>query len=224
MDLTGLYQAAGLGSFGSGKTMETAALSMGGNPVECLWVGPLFNDFNCSTCTLGYESETIGGANGTAATTTCIKPTFRPRKGWTGRAQLSLQDHTGTKLVPDAATNTPVTLLTDQTYTIPAPPLEPKERSFVGYELPSSKIYYELDFSLGAEVDFGCGTPVFGDGTHDASHVPKTKENIAHPLSMYSHQWSYVCLQCPFAWSMGNVVMTAISSVGGSRDQARHVC
>jgi len=218
MDRTGLYRSAGLGSFGSGKTFDFPALSLGGNPVECLWVGPLFNDFDCSTCTLGYESETIGGANGTAATTTCIKPTFQPRKGWTGRAQLSLQDHTGTKLVPDAATSTPVTLLADQTYTIPAPPLEPKERSFVGYELPSSKIYYELDFSRGAEVDFGCGTTVFGDGTHDVAQVPKTKENVAHPLSMYNHQWSYVCLKCPFAWSMGNVVMTAISTVGGARD------
>ena len=195
MDLTGLYRAAGLGSFGSGKTFEYPAIALGGNPVECLWVGPLFNDFNCSTCILGYESKTTGGANGTAATTTCIKPTFRPRKGWMGRAQLSLQDHAGTKLVPDAATNTPVTLLADQTYTIPAPPLEPKERSFVGYELPSSKIYYELDFSLGAEVDFGCGTTVFGDGALDVAQVPKTKENVAHPLSMYSLQWAYVCLQ-----------------------------
>ena len=195
MDLTGLYRQTGLGSFGSGQTYLNQPINMAGNPAECHWVGPLFNDFECSSCILGYESQTTGGANGTAATTTCVKPTFRPRKGWTGRAQLSLQDHAGTTLVPDAAANKPVTLLADHTYTIPAPPLEPKDRSFVGYELPSSKIYYELDFSLGAEVDVGCGTAVFGDATHDVAQIPKTKDNVAHPLSMYSHHWEYVCLQ-----------------------------
>ena len=41
------------------------------------------------------------------------------------------------------------------------------------YEQPFAKIHYELDFSLGANVDIGCGTTLFGDGTNDVN-VPKS--------------------------------------------------
>ena len=49
--------------------------------------------------------------------------------------------------------------------------------------------HYELDFSLGAEVDLGCGTAVVGDATNDGN-VPKSQTR--HPLSMFefSYQWT----------------------------------
>ena len=43
------------------------------------------------------------------------------------RAKLTLKDEQGAPLVLDPATNTLV-LLTEHTYIIPAPPLEPKEK------------------------------------------------------------------------------------------------
>ena len=59
---------------------------------------------------------------------------------------------------------------------------------FVGYKQPYSRIRYELDFSLGAEVDLGCGTAVVGNGAGD-KNIPK--DVFAHPLSMkqMSYQW-----------------------------------
>ena len=124
------------------------------------------SDFNCSSCRLGYEPHT-------SAVNTCVKPTFRPYKEWTDsddQAELKL----------------PATLLTEHTYKIPPPMLTPIEQKFVGYKLPYSKIHYELDFSLGAEVDIGCGTEVDGDATEDPNI---SKEVRAHPLSM--HTMSY---------------------------------
>ena len=69
-----------------------------------------------------------------------------------------------------------------------APRLEPKERRFVGYEQPYTKIHYELDFSRGADVDIGCGTTVVGDSTEDGL-IPRTR--FTHPCSMHalSYQW-----------------------------------
>ena len=121
------------------------------------------SDFNCSACRLGYESVTN-------AVNTCVKPKFRPYKEWTDsddQAELKL----------------PATLLTEHTYKIPPPQLTPIEQKFVGYKQPYSKIHYELDFSLGAEVDIGCGTEVVGDGTED----PDISKSVrAHPLSMHT--------------------------------------
>ena len=59
---------------------------------------------------------------------------------------------------------------------------------FVGYKQPYSSIRYELDFSLGAEVDLGCGTTVVGNGAGDTQI---SKEMFKHPLSMhhFSYQW-----------------------------------
>ena len=59
---------------------------------------------------------------------------------------------------------------------------------FVGYKQPYSRIRYELDFLLGAEVDLGCGTAVVGNGAGDPII---SKDVFAHPLSMHriSYQW-----------------------------------
>ena len=59
---------------------------------------------------------------------------------------------------------------------------------FVGYTQPYSRIRYELDFSLGAEVDLGCGTAVVGNGAGDPII---SKDVFAHPHSMHhiSYQW-----------------------------------
>ena len=123
----------------------------------------------------------------------CDKPEFRPYRGWQGskeRARLQLQDTRGAAVKIDNGTGTTVvTLLTDQTYTIKAPKLlQQKDDMFVGYKQPYSKIKYELDFLLGAEVDIGCGTSVVGNGAVD-ENIPKSV--YAHPLSMqeYSFQW-----------------------------------
>lgn len=172
----------GLGHFGSAQWAVTP-IAFAPNPVECLWIGPNVSDFNCSTCILGYETTS-------ASNTTCIKPGFRPYRGWATSSEhtnLQIQDMHGRAVEQDYAINTPV-LSTGHTYMIPAPLLEPKERKFVGYKQPYSNIQYELDFSLGAEVDIGCGTAVVGNGMDDVN-IPK--DLFAHPLSMhrFSYQW-----------------------------------
>ena len=161
--------------------MAFSLLTAAPNPVDCMWVGPLMSDLNCSACRLGYESDPT-------AVNTCVKPEFRPYKEWAGsedQAALELQDTAGATIQIDANTDT-ATLLTEHTYKIPPPLLTPIEKKFVGYEQPYSKIHYELDFSLGAEVDLGCGTEVVGDGSKDPN-IPK--DVYAHPLTM--HEASY---------------------------------
>ena len=152
------------------------------NPTRCVWKGPNMFDLNCSTCGLGYETAS-------ATNTTCVRPEFRPHSGW-DQSHLQLRSMTGA-ILNNTGTATPI-LLANHTYTIPAPMLEPKERKFVGYEQPFLKIRYELDFSMGAEVDIGCGTSVVGDGSADTP-VAKDEAGLAHPLSMYeySYQWPF---------------------------------
>ena len=182
----GLWPHMEPGYFGGNQEWAHVPMSFSPNPVQCQWVGPLLSDFNCSRCVLGYEAISAGNA-------TCAKPAFRPRRGWRDskeRAQLQLQDMRGDVVKSDTGTGNP-TLLTDQTYTIPAPKLlEQKDTMFVGYEQPYSKIKYELDFLLGAEVDIGCGTSVVGNGAADEK-IPKSEHG--HPLSMlaFSFQWYF---------------------------------
>ena len=158
-------------------------MSLSPNPAECVWIGPLLSDLNCSTCILGYETNSTDD-------TTCIKPKFRPYREWEASAErqgLELQDANGITVKPDESNSTLVTILTEQTYTIPAPKLVPKERKFVGYTQPYMKIFYELDF-VGSEVDIGCGTAVVGNGAGDGTI---SKNEFAHPSSMhrFSYQW-----------------------------------
>ena len=154
--------------------------------MQCLmlgrWVGPLKSDLNCSRCVLGYETAS-------ATNTSCVKPVFRPYRGWAANySRLQLQD---TRRGIAAGRNTSdgmSVLLTGHTYTTLPPRLEPKERHFVGYKPPHTKIFYELDFSRGAEVDIGCGTTAVGDSTGDGA---VSKSNGRHPLSMQriSYVW-----------------------------------
>ena len=115
---------AGLGHFGGEEDWGLAPIALNPNPVECLWIGPLVSDFNCSTCVIGYETTS-------ADNTTCVKPEFRPYRGWNtsaNRNRLQIQPvDNGTTVQLDNETNTPI-LLTEHTYMIPAPLLEPKER------------------------------------------------------------------------------------------------
>ena len=178
-----LWLEPGLGYYGEANEWKVPLINFQPNPVECLWVGPNMSDFDCSSCHLGYETTSADNA-------TCTKPEFRPAKRWAAsleRAQLVLQDARGATVEHNASINTSV-LRTGRMYTIPAPQLEPKERKFVGYKQPYQKIHYELDFSLGADVDIGCGTAVVGNGAGDAN-IPKSV--FTHPDSMHhiSYQW-----------------------------------
>ena len=189
----GLWPHAGLGYFGGGQEWANVPISFAPNPVQCLWVGPLFSDFDCRHCNLGYEAVSEDDA-------TCRKPAFRPHRRWGAseeRALLRLQDTQGDVVKRDTDSGR-LTLLTGQTYTIPAPKLlENFEKMFVGYEQPYTTIKYELDFSLvhdsaflaGADVEFGCGTSAVGNSANDAV---VTKRDHAHPHNMYavSFQWS----------------------------------
>ena len=174
----GIWRSAKLGAFGNTQDFAFTPIQISPNPVDCVWVGPFMSDFDCSACRLGYESDP-------SAVNTCVKPEFRPYKRWADsedQAALELQDTAGATIQIDANTDT-ATLLTEHTYKIPPPLLTPIEKKFVGYEQPYSKIHYELDFSLGAEVDIGCGTEVVGDGSKD----PKIPKDVyAHPASMYA--------------------------------------
>ena len=142
------------------------------------------SDFNCTFCISGYEAKSTDDA-------TCIVPAnFKPRRGWEGsleQLQLRLLNTSGRAVKPDPDTGVAV-LLKGYAYTVSPPPLIPKENEFVGYAQPGAHIQYELDFSLGAEVDIGCGTFAVGDGTHD----PVTPKEFAlrSPLSM--HEFSFL--------------------------------
>ena len=156
----------------------------------------MLSDVNCSFCVLGFEVSS-------SSNTTCVQPEFRPFNGWEGssdQVELRLRGMDDVVLADtDAATPT---LLTEHTYTIPAPKLEPKERKFAGYAQPFLKTRYELDFSRGAEVDIGCGTTVVGDGSVD-QNIPKDELGLAHPLSM--HEWSY-------QWPSGRATRSTITA------------
>ena len=159
-------------------------------PVECVWIGPLLTNYDCSSCILGYETTSPDDV-------TCVKPNFRPHKHWEGsveRSQLKLQGTGGAPVQIDPDTNT-ANLFTGHTYTIPAPQLEPKERMFAGYKQPHTKIHYELDFLLGAEADIGCGTAVVGNGALDGT---VSKKHATHPLSMDTLQFQWM-------WGRGNL-------------------
>ena len=150
---------------------------------------PLVSDFDCSKCGLGYETTS-------ATNTTCIKPPFRPYRGWevsTERARLQLQDIRDIAIEYANSTNNstgvPI-LFAEHTYTIPAPQLD-KDDLFVGYMQPFSKIHFELDFLkilAPRAVDIGCGTTVVGNGAGD-SNIPR--KTFAHPLSMNRAQFQY---------------------------------
>ena len=170
---------------GGGHEFGFVPVSFAPNPVGCVWIGPYVGNFSCSTCVLGYERTSA--ENGT-----CVQPAFRPHGGWEGSAEqsgLTLRDTRGVTVRRNVRTNALI-LLTKVTYTIPGPQLEPKETMFAGYKLPHTKIRYELDFSRGADVDFGCGTTAVGDGSGD---VPIPKDVYAHPTSMQrvNHQWIF---------------------------------
>ena len=95
-------------------------------------------------------------------------PAFGPYRGWASsadRARLVFKDTSGAPVATSNASNASTgantdVLLTGNVYKIEAPLLEPKERKFAGYTQPYSRIHYEMDFTLGAEVDIGCGTQV----------------------------------------------------------------
>ena len=183
--ISGLWTNKGLGVSGGQRKWAQPPLGFAPNPILCRWVASNLSNINCSTCTLGYETTD-------ASNTTCVQPKFQPYSGWEGspdQALLRLRGIDNATIRVDMDTAMPV-LLTEHTYTIRAPKLEPKERKFAGYAQPFLKIRYELDFSRGAEVDIGCGTTVVGDGSVDKS-VPTDQAGLAHPLSMheFGYQW-----------------------------------
>lgn len=127
-----------------------------------------------------------------ATSVTCVKPDFRPSREWQEHTEsVKFRDKQGDVVMNDTHT---LTLLKGSTYTISTlttPLLGRKEKMFVGYEQPYSKITYELDFLLprGEEqVDIGCGTSVVGNGENDPK-VPKSE--LAHPLSMQEFSFQF---------------------------------
>ena len=168
-----------------GSSWGNAPISLAPNPVQCHWTGPNMSDFDCDHCVLGYETTSETNA-------TCVKPAFRAHRGWAGsesNIQLQPLDSRGDVVLHGADAET-LTLLMDHTYTIPAPKLfEQQNKMFVGYAQPYSKIHYELDFSLGAEVDIGCGTSVVGNGANDAN-IPKSVNT--HPSSMNEFSFNFM--------------------------------
>ena len=149
----GLWQHTGLGYFGGGQEWANVPISFSPNPAQCAWVGPLVSDVDCSQCVGGYETTSDENV-------TCTMPSFRPRRGWSPtRAAFQLHDARGVTVKNGTTTNCP-TLLIGHTYSIPAPSVlkNEKEKMYVGYTQPYSRIRYELDFSRGATVDIGCGT------------------------------------------------------------------
>ena len=101
--------------------------------VECVWVGPDMVDYVCNNCILGYEAISPEDP-------TCHQPKFGPHKHWEDspeRSQLSPRSENGAPMPRNDNTSAPI-LLTQHTYVIPAPQLEPKARKFAGYKQPHS--------------------------------------------------------------------------------------
>ena len=79
----GLWPHAGVGHFGGGQEWASVPISFAPNPAQCRWLGPLFSDFDCRHCHLGYEAS-----DGTDDETVqrmahrCVKPRFRPFRNW----------------------------------------------------------------------------------------------------------------------------------------------
>jgi hypothetical protein len=131
-----MIDSSGLGYFGGGHDFALPPIAFAPNPVECLWIGPLVSDFNCSTCVLGYETTS-------ADNITCTKPAFRPYRGWAtsaDRTNLQIQDAQGTAVKINNETKTSM-LLTEHAYMIPAPLLEPKERKVCSSSLLSLLLF-----------------------------------------------------------------------------------
>ena len=181
----GIHTPIAGGYFGGGQAWSQPPISFSPNPVQCVWIGPFISDFDCDHCGIGYEVTSQEDP-------TCIKPPFRTFRGWAGsdaKTQLLLQDTRGVAIPRDDATNY-LTLVTEHTYTIPAPKLlEQKDTLFVGYEQPFSQIKYEIDFSRGAEVDIGCDTSVVGNGAADPDI---SKDRFTHPASMQSINFQWI--------------------------------
>jgi len=177
----GLWLHRGAGYVGGGEDYSSPPIAFAPNPSRCVSNGPKVTDLDCTSCDLGFETAS-------ATNTTCVKPDFGPYRGWAANySRLRLRDTRGSAIERNASTDALV-LLTEHTYTIPAPQLEPKEQRFVGYTQPHTKIHYELDFSRGVDVEIGCGTTVVGDSTRDGT-ISKT--NSAHPNNMHrvSYAW-----------------------------------
>ena len=178
----------GLSLYGGHKDYTTPPIAFSPNPAKCRWNGPNLADFNCTSCSLGYE--TVSATN-----STCVRPAFGPYREWRPNyARLTLHDTQpgaaiGRDTSPDGQESVG-NILAGHTYTIPAPMLEPKDQMFSGYEQPYTKIHYELDFTRGADVDIGCGTTIVGDTTKDAT---VSKSVFTHPNSM--HRLSYQLLK-----------------------------
>ena len=68
------------GSFGGGSFYSYPPIAFAPNPVQCEWIGPLVSDLECTTCVIGYETNSTND-------TTCIKPKFRPYRGWHSSAE-----------------------------------------------------------------------------------------------------------------------------------------
>ena len=171
------------GNYSGNQSWANLPMALSPNFVKCRWVGPNVNDFNCSSCALGYETASDSNV-------TCVQPEFKPYTGWAAdltQNPLRLQDEHGSNAAHDESTNT-ATLRAGRTYTIKAPALYPKDTKFAGYAQPYRKIRYELDFSRGAAVDIGCGTSVVGDTTEDG---PTNKTYFAHPNSCREISFQY---------------------------------
>ena len=181
---SGIVRDSGQGFYGGFQDWGVPPVGFSPNPTLCLWNGPNVADFNCTSCSLGYE--TVSATN-----STCVRPAFRPYGEWRpDYASLALRDtQPGSAIENDAHRQDALQIiLTGHTYTIPAPMLEPKDKKFSGYEQPYTKIHYELDFSRGADVDIGCGTTIVGDTTQD-KHV--NKSIFTHPNSMHKASYQY---------------------------------
>jgi hypothetical protein len=114
--------------FGGGREFYFPAMDLAPIPVECTWVGPFVNDITCDKCTIGYEPTSAGDS-------TCIKPPFRPYRGWNVSKQFTKMikiEGSNPVAESDSTTTNTVVLRKGQTYHIPAPLLEPKETQFVG--------------------------------------------------------------------------------------------
>lgn len=117
-------------------------------PRQCLWVGPMLNDFSCDECTNGYVDR-----NGV-----CEFPTFGVRPGFWDRTTLENDPQMG---VPDASGDRVIFLRNDIALPPPATAANPKQ-GFVGYsDNDYLGVTYELAFP--GDIQVRTATPAHSD-------------------------------------------------------------
>eukprot|EP00035_Acanthoeca_spectabilis_P015655 m.314236 g.314236 ORF g.314236 m.314236 type:complete len:1719 (-) comp16409_c0_seq16:107-5263(-) len=124
------------------RNLTFAAIDVEAWPRQCVWTGPMLNNFSCAECTFGYID-----VNGV-----CTFPSFGVRTGYWDPSTIENDPQMG---VPDSNGDRVIFLRNQINLDPPATTLDPK-RGFVGY---SNNDYVGVSYELAfvGDISIGCG-------------------------------------------------------------------